>query len=101
MGEYWFQNKMVSKVFRNQEWANNSFQSTSASYFYHMQIKFTTKEESNKLRQKEFLALTGGERFMRFIDLCEAMSVFPTKARNKNKGNFVIKLYKESTSQEQ
>jgi len=66
-----------------------------------MQIKFTTKEESNKLRQEESLALTGGQRFMRFLDLCEAMSIFPTKAKDKNKGNFVIKLYKESTSQKQ
>jgi hypothetical protein len=60
-----------------------------------MQISFKTKEESNKERQEAFLALSGGERIMRFIDLCQAMSIFPTRAEKKNSENFVIKLYKE------
>jgi hypothetical protein len=60
-----------------------------------MQISFTTKEESNKKREEEFLSLTGGQRFLHFIDLCQAIAILPSKASSKNEGNFIIKLYKE------
>ena len=57
-----------------------------------MQISFTTKEQSNKERQAAFLALSGAERFLRFLDLQQAISMFPSKSAPKNANNFVLKL---------
>ena len=60
-----------------------------------MEIHFRTKEESNRIQQEEFLKLAPVDRFYAFLDLMYAMKDFPSKERNKNKDNFVIKLYKE------
>ncbi len=59
-----------------------------------MKITYQTKEESKKKQEEAFLALSGGERFMRFLELCEAMQMFPTKAKPEKKNNFVIEIWK-------
>ncbi|WP_394775211.1 hypothetical protein [Flavobacterium sp.] len=56
-----------------------------------MEIRFQTKEESNKQQQEEFLKLSKVERFYSFLRLSERISKFPVKYKvDKNKDNFVI-----------
>jgi hypothetical protein len=55
-----------------------------------MEISFTTKEESNKKRQEEFLKLVPAERFYRFLNLMMSVKRFPTKAKKENSNNFKI-----------
>ncbi len=50
-----------------------------------MQIKFQTKEESNRERQEAFLKLSPPERFYRFLWLMQRMKQFPTKAKPEKK----------------
>ena len=59
-----------------------------------MKISFQTKEESKRKQEEAFLALSGGERFMKFLELQEAMQMFPTQAKPEKKDNFVIELWK-------
>jgi hypothetical protein len=59
-------------------------------------IHFATKEENNRRRQEEFLALSPGERFELFLKLCAAMSHFPQDRPVEDKGNFIVdKLRKD------
>lgn len=56
-----------------------------------MEIRFQTKEESNRQQQEEFLKLSKVERFYSFLRLSERMSKFPVKNKvDKNKDNFQI-----------
>ena len=56
-----------------------------------MEIRFQTKEESNKKQEEDFLKLSKVERFYAFLRLSERMSKFPVKNKeNKNKDNFLI-----------
>ncbi|MFM2230880.1 MAG: hypothetical protein RL607_2138 [Bacteroidota bacterium] len=56
-----------------------------------MEIRFTTKEESNKLRQEDFLKRSKVERILAFFELCRRMKSFPVKHKNTpKKDNFVI-----------
>jgi hypothetical protein len=57
-----------------------------------MEIKFQTKEESNRLQQEEFLKLSGAERFQSFLNLSRRINqLFPSKEINTiNPNNFVI-----------
>lgn len=56
-----------------------------------MEIRFQTKEESNKQQQEHFLKLSKVERFYSFLRLSERMSKFPVKNKiDKNKDNFLI-----------
>ncbi len=57
-----------------------------------MQIKFQTKEESNRQQQEDFLKLSGGERFQSFLNLSRRMNqLFPSKDLNIiNPNNFII-----------
>ncbi len=57
-----------------------------------MEIKFQTKQESNREQEEEFLKLTGGERVYAFYDLILKMKRFPTKAKPKENTNFVIEI---------
>lgn len=58
-----------------------------------MEIRFQTKEESNKQQQDDFLKLSGVERVYAFWRLMERMNRFPTKDKiDKNKDNFIIEL---------
>ncbi|WP_369617931.1 hypothetical protein [Flavobacterium sp. CFS9] len=56
-----------------------------------MEIRFQTKEESNKLQQEDFLKLSKTERVYAFFRLMEQVSRFPVKNKqDKNKDNFLI-----------
>ena len=60
-----------------------------------MEVKFQTKAESKKQQQEEFLKLSGGERFMRFLELSRAINrIMPVKNRKsfeeRYKGNFLM-----------
>lgn len=54
-----------------------------------MKITYTTKEESNKIQQAEFLALSPVERFYRFLMLMEK-SKWLNHHRKEEKNNFKI-----------
>ena len=64
-----------------------------------MEITFTTKEESNKKRQEEFLKLEPIERIYKFLELVVRVNKFPTKTDNyrikKKNNNFVIEIKTE------
>jgi hypothetical protein len=59
-----------------------------------MEIRFQTKEESNRQQQEEFLELSGGERFMKFLELSRRINQLPIKHgpsfEERNKGNFFL-----------
>jgi hypothetical protein len=58
-----------------------------------MEIRFQTKEESNKQQQDDFLKLSKVERVYAFWRLMERVSQFPVKNKvDKNKDNFIIEL---------
>ena len=44
-----------------------------------MEVRFTTKEESNARRQADFLKLSKTERVLAFFALCRRMKSFPVK----------------------
>jgi len=57
-----------------------------------MEIRFLTKEESNTIREEEFLKLSPGERVMAFFELSRRINKFPTKnTTDLKKNNFVLK----------
>ena len=56
-----------------------------------MEIRFQTKEESNRHQEEDFLKLSGAERVYSFFRLMERVSQFPVKNKiEKNKDNFLI-----------
>ena len=56
-----------------------------------MEIRFLTKEQSKKEQLKDFLSLSGAERFYRFLELSRMIiKKFPTKATEKENNNFVL-----------
>jgi len=56
-----------------------------------LEIRFQTKEESNRQQQEEFLKLSKVERIYSFLRLSERISKFPVKNKvDKNKDNFQI-----------
>jgi len=57
-----------------------------------MEIRFTTKEESKKLREAEFLALSGAERVLTFFKLSYEMRHFHSKDSSEKKDNFIIEI---------
>jgi hypothetical protein len=61
-----------------------------------MEIRFQTKEESNKQQQEDFLKLSKTERVYSFFRLMERMSQFPVKNKIlKKNDNFVIVIKRE------
>jgi dsDNA-binding SOS-regulon protein len=48
-----------------------------------MEIKFQTKEESNREQREAFLQLKPIDRFYKFLALCEKLKKFPVKSPNK------------------
>ena len=62
-----------------------------------MEIRFQTKEESNRQQQEEFLKLSKVERIYSFLRLSERISKFPVKNKvDKNKDNFQIVIDRNS-----
>jgi hypothetical protein len=58
-----------------------------------MEIRFQTKEQSNKQQQDDFLKLSKAERFYCFLRLMERINQFPVKNKvNKIKDNFLIEI---------
>jgi len=59
-----------------------------------MKVKFTTKEESNKLREEEFLKLSPSDRVRYFLKMMTAYQNMQIKGRavhpNHEKGNFIV-----------
>ena len=59
-----------------------------------MEVKFQTKEESKRKQREEFLKLSGGERFMKFLELSRQINRIPSKHQlsfeERNKGNFML-----------
>ncbi|MBP9152206.1 MAG: hypothetical protein KBF73_07990 [Flavobacteriales bacterium] len=51
---------------------------------------FDTKENNNRRRQAEFLALTPAERVEGFLKMVGEYGKFGTKAKPTEKGNFVL-----------
>jgi hypothetical protein len=50
-----------------------------------MQIRYLTKEESNYIREEEFLALKPEERFLAFLELSRKVNrLFPSKVTLKS-----------------
>lgn len=46
-----------------------------------MEVRFQTKEESNKQQQEDFLKLSKVERFYSFLRLSERISRFPVRIK--------------------
>lgn len=62
-----------------------------------MEIKFTSKEESKRIQELEFLALPPSERFLRFLSLSQQInSLFPTSVPKEKSNNFILELYKSN-----
>lgn len=58
-----------------------------------MEIRFQTKEESNKQQQEAFLKLSGVERVYAFWRLMERVNRFPVKNKKEaHTNNFIIEL---------
>lgn len=55
-----------------------------------MEIKFRSKEESNKRQEEEFLALSREERFLRFIELSNFILKLPSKSDQSDDSNFQL-----------
>lgn len=56
------------------------------------EIKFETKEQSNKRRMEEAIKRSGHERLLFFIELCEELNFFEinTSSPNRQKNNFIV-----------
>jgi hypothetical protein len=62
-----------------------------------MEIRYLTKEESNKIRQEEFLALSPSERILAFLELSRRINqLFPSKIsfEERTRGNFILERKK-------
>jgi hypothetical protein len=58
-----------------------------------MEIKFQSKEESNREQRESFLRLAPKDRFYAFLDLCENLKRFPVNSTNKAPSdNFIIEI---------
>ena len=55
-----------------------------------MEINFTSKEESKRIQELEFLALSPSERVIRFFRLSQQINLFPTSVPKKDSTNFII-----------
>jgi len=59
-----------------------------------MEIRFQTKEDSNKLQEEEFLKLTPSQRVEWFLAFSKYMKKFPSKTTNPKSDSFVISFEK-------
>lgn len=62
-----------------------------------MEMRFQSKEESNRMQEEEFLKLSGAERFFAFLELSRAvMRQFPQQAeKDLSKTHFVLERKKK------
>ncbi len=58
-----------------------------------MEIKFQTKEESNRQQEEAFLKLSKSERVWRFFELMQkSKSLLPVKEKPIKSNNFIINI---------
>ncbi len=57
-----------------------------------MEIKYLTKEESNKMQRNNFLKLSSIERFFSFLDLMNNLKIFPLNRPIAKNNNFLIEI---------
>lgn len=57
-----------------------------------MEIRFQSKDESNRLQEEAFLALSPVERFVEFIRLSNQVLKFPTKDQEEKTNNLILEL---------
>lgn len=58
-------------------------------------LHFGTKEEHNRRREEDFLALDPSERVSLFIRMVAQMHLLPSKTEMEGKGNLVLKRAKD------
>jgi len=59
------------------------------------ELIFDTKENNNRRREKEFLALSPGKRVEVFLKMMTDLSVFSTQTKRPDKGNFIVEKRKD------
>ncbi len=57
-----------------------------------MEIKYQTKEESNKTQQEAFFKLSKSERFCKLLQLMDNLKDFQPKDKKDTSDNFVIEI---------
>lgn len=57
-----------------------------------MEIRFQTKEESNRQQEEAFLKLPKSERVWRFFELMQKSKSLPLKERPEKSDNFIIHI---------
>jgi len=57
-----------------------------------MELKFQTKEESNRQQEAEFLKLSKSERVWRFFELMQKSKSLPVKEKPSKSNNFIINI---------
>lgn len=60
-----------------------------------MEIKFQSKQESNKQQADAFLALSAVERFVEFMKLSNQVLKFPRKPYEEKSKNLILELKKK------
>ena len=64
-----------------------------------MKLSFTTKEESNRRREEEFLTLSPSERVLEFLRFSQMMlSEYPSAIPKDYGNNLVLELPQKTTS---
>ena len=58
-----------------------------------MEIKFQTKEESNRQQEEAFLKLSKSERVWRFFELMQKSKSLPVKEKPSKSNNFMIHIH--------
>ena len=57
-----------------------------------MEIRFQTKEESNRQQEEAFLKLSKSERVWRFFELMQKSKSLPKKEKPSKTNNFIINI---------
>lgn len=57
-----------------------------------MEIRFQSKEESNRQREEAFLNLSKSERVWRFFELMQKSKSLPVKEGSAKSDNFIIHI---------
>ena len=58
-----------------------------------MELKFQTKEESNRQQEEAFLKLPKGERVWLFFELMQRSKSLPVKEKPSKSNNFIINIH--------
>ncbi len=58
-----------------------------------MELKFQTKEESNRQQEEAFLKLSKAERVWLFFELMQKSKSLPAKEKPDKSNNFIINIH--------